>query len=96
MKCFHCQKEIEILDKVGFRDDCEYCGSDLHVCLNCTFYDERAYNECRETSADRVVDKERANFCEYFQSSTGTDSSQKLSAADEAKRKLEELFKKKS
>ena len=32
----------------------------------CQFYDQKAYNECRETSADRVQDKEKANFCDYF------------------------------
>ncbi len=24
------------------------------------------YNDCREPRADRVVEKERANFCEWF------------------------------
>jgi hypothetical protein len=25
------------------------------------------YNECVEPNADRVIDKEKANFCDYFQ-----------------------------
>jgi len=32
----------------------------------CVHYDEIAYNQCRESSADRVVDKEKANFCDFF------------------------------
>jgi hypothetical protein len=32
----------------------------------CKFYDAKVYNECRETNADRVTDKEKANFCDYF------------------------------
>jgi hypothetical protein len=32
----------------------------------CYFYDPKAYNECREPNADRIVDKEKANFCDYY------------------------------
>jgi hypothetical protein len=32
----------------------------------CSFYDPRSYNECRESTAERVVDKEKANYCEFF------------------------------
>ena len=48
-------------------DACPFCGSDLKVCLNCGFYDRAYHNECRETSAERVVAKDRANFCEFFE-----------------------------
>ena len=32
----------------------------------CQHYDKSAYNECREPNADRVLDKEKANFCDYY------------------------------
>lgn len=64
--CFHCKKELDISGRPGRGDSCTHCGSDLKVCLNCRFYDASAYNECWEPSADRVVEKERANFCEFF------------------------------
>jgi hypothetical protein len=32
----------------------------------CHFYDPKSYNECKETSADRIQDKEKANYCDYF------------------------------
>jgi hypothetical protein len=32
----------------------------------CKYYDPSAYNECRESVADRVVDKEKANYCDFF------------------------------
>lgn len=91
--CFHCKKVITLSGKVGFRDECD-CHSDLHVCKNCQFYDPRAYNECREPSADVVKEKERANFCDYFSpnqdGATAVDKAAQLRAAAEA------LFKKKS
>lgn len=48
------------------RDVCASCGSEVRVCLNCSFYSAGAANDCREPQAERVVDKERANFCEFF------------------------------
>ena len=92
MKCFFCQKENPIDGKPGLRETCFSCDADLHVCLNCKFYDKTAYNECHETSADRVVEKDRANFCEYFQ--VGDGQIVISSSSDNIKTALEKLFKK--
>ena len=71
LKCFSCGKEITVLDnKVGIREECPHCRADAHVCKNCEFYDPKVYNECRETSAEVVREKDRANRCDYFQIST--------------------------
>lgn len=89
--CFHCHKANPILGQVGRKDECFSCHSDLHCCKNCHFYDPKAYNECREPQADVVKEKERSNFCDYFQPRTGgvfKDEKDKLKAAAEA------LFKK--
>lgn len=45
---------------------CRGCGADQHVCRLCTFYRTGIANECREPIAERIVNKERANFCGYF------------------------------
>lgn len=94
MKCYSCHKELGISDKISFREDCPFCRSDLHVCKQCEFYDVKVYNECRETNAERVIDKEKANYCEYFKISTSTNSSSELSDSELARLKLEALFKK--
>ena len=95
MKCYSCHKDINVSEKLSFREECPFCRCDLHVCKQCQFYDEKAYNECRETSAERVLDKEKSNYCEYFQVDVeGLSSQNNLSEADLAKKKLEELFKK--
>ena len=90
--CFHCQNLNSFESKIGFRDECMKCRSDLHVCKNCEFYDSKSYNECRETSADVVRDKEKANYCDFFSASkngsSALDEKAKLKAAAEA------LFKK--
>jgi len=95
MNCFHCGREIEFKDRVGFRDECPHCDRPLHVCLNCGFYDPAYNNQCRETQAERVVDKNRANFCEYFRPLAAAGA-KPVSPADSGRAKLDALFKKKT
>ncbi len=94
MLCHVCQKPITFVDKLGFRADCEHCRHDAHVCKNCDFYDPKIYNECRETAADRVTEKDKANYCEFFIPTTKGEQGTVANPVDEAKRKLEELFRK--
>lgn len=91
MRCFSCKKEIQVQGLIGRRDECE-CGADLHCCKNCAHYDPRAYNECKEPQADRILEKERANFCDHFTPGnlSGDDKAQK----DKLKNAAEALFKK--
>lgn len=51
----------------GRSDSCHRCGNDLKVCLNCVNYDARAAYQCRDRRADPVLEKQMANFCEYFE-----------------------------
>jgi hypothetical protein len=92
MNCVFCGKDVDINEKVGRRDTCIHCGMDLKCCKQCDFYDPHAYNECREVMADRVVDKERANFCDYFVFK-GV-AGKKINKTSDAKAALEALFKK--
>lgn len=62
--------------------------------MTCRFYEEGAYNSCREPRAERVVEKDKANFCEYFEF-RDSQVEQIKSKAQEAKRKLDEIFGKK-
>jgi hypothetical protein len=93
IRCSFCGKEIEVKGMVTRGDACPHCGRDLHCCVQCKFYDPGSYNECREVSAERVVDKERANFCDYFIIKGAKENQFEREAM--AKRALEDLFKKK-
>lgn len=94
--CFSCGAEITLPagSVPGRRDCCEACGADLHVCRNCKHHDLRAYNECRESQADRVLEKERANFCDMFAFIEGKRAGGGDSKRASAKRKLDDLFSK--
>jgi len=93
-RCHHCGAEIAPVERVGRRETCAQCGSDLHCCLNCRFYDPASHNECRETQSERQVDKERGNFCELFElmRTNGIGASRPVSS--ETRAQLDQLFRK--
>jgi len=95
MRCVFCGREIVVDERVGFREECSGCGRAAHVCRNCEFYDPAYNNACREPMAERVVDKERANFCEYFTPASAGKAQGAPRPARDAKSRLEDLFKKK-
>ena len=72
---------------------CDDCGADLRCCLACRFHDVSSYNECAEPSAERVVDKERANFCDYFSPAPSARTTAKGESSP-AQSQLDALFKK--
>ncbi len=90
--CWSCHKEIE-LNNFHRQDSCLQCGRDTHACKNCEHYDIAFNNGCKESSADRVVDKEKSNFCDYFVPSARKADA--LSTQSAAKLAAEALFKKK-
>jgi hypothetical protein len=91
-KCYKCSKYIEVKVPVSRKDVCPFCGSDLRCCLNCGFHAPEAYNECRESQAERVVEKERSNFCDYFVFQDAA-AGKPVKDAGSAKAKLASLFK---
>ncbi len=91
MKCFSCGNTVEITTQPGRADCCPKCQSDLKVCLslNCVFHDTSSYNECREPQAERITEKDRANFCDYFKVGGTNKQMNNSGSIDE----LKELFK---
>ena len=90
--CFACGAKTAFEGTVRREATCESCRAYLHCCRNCRFYDTAAYNECRETMAERVVDKESANFCDYFAPSVQRGAVR--AEGQGAKEALDKLFKK--
>jgi hypothetical protein len=95
--CSRCGETIQVMaaaSRVGTRDTCRRCDYDLHSCRNCRFYDPAKHNQCAETQAEWVPDKEAANYCDYFSPnpilSVGKRSP---SPTENAKKKFDSLFK---
>ena len=79
---------------LGRQDICPGCRRDTRVCKNCDFFDPSVNNQCRENQAERVVDKEKSNFCDYFRPSNRKGGQGK--SADALKAAADALFKKRS
>ncbi len=91
--CFRCGKPIAE-NNLGRQDSCTHCGADTRCCRNCKHHDRSHNNECREEQAPRQVEKEKGNFCEWFQPGAGSVSAA-APPKDALKSAAEALFKKK-
>lgn len=93
LSCFQCHKNLTLGpgQKIPKNEECPYCYASLHSCRMCSFYDQSAYNECREPSAERIVEKEKANFCDFFvlKGPSGSSAPDK----ENLKNKFDSLFK---
>ena len=78
----------------GRGEVCMKCRADLRVCLNCTSYDPRVAEQCRERRAELVHEKAAGNFCEYFEFARRHWVSKeiKLSREEAARAHLKKLF----
>jgi hypothetical protein len=65
--CHFCGARLDEKMEVHRSSTCASCGKDLKICCNCRFYSKGVHNDCLETSAEPVKDKDRSNFCDYFQ-----------------------------
>jgi len=95
--CSYCGSPMPADRSPGFGEACERCGKDLHACLNCRFYKAGARWDCAETIDEPVVDKERRNTCDWYQTNPallaetkGRESAR--SAAEKARGDLDRLF----
>jgi hypothetical protein len=95
--CVKCKSELPDDLKVFRQTLCPQCSAYLHACIQCAFHDPNAHNQCLEPQAEYVGNREKANFCEFFQLAGGTGgpgAAQRRTRADDARAKLDALFKK--
>ena len=93
LSCFRCGASLVALSlPIARQDLCPDCGIELHVCKMCVHYDANVARQCREDDAEDVTEKERANFCEWFEPSDASFDPSRKSEADQAREALEALF----
>ena len=90
--CWKCGGPLqELLLPLARHEECPHCRVQLHVCRMCVYFDTAAPQQCREPVAENVSDKQRANFCGYFQINPQAYDGPSNQAAD-SHRKLDALF----
>jgi predicted RNA-binding Zn-ribbon protein involved in translation (DUF1610 family) len=89
--CWSCGGGLSSHD-YGRETNCLQCGKPTRVCRNCRWYDTSRPNSCQEPVAEEVQDKERANFCDFFEPTDCGESGGSTTQAD-LQKAAEELFK---
>ena len=72
-QCYKCNEPLllEAGKDINRFENCTKCNASIRCCSMCDFYNKSSYNECREPTSDRITDKEKANFCDFFKLSLG-------------------------
>jgi hypothetical protein len=92
-RCWHCGRGLGRTD-YGRETACLGCGKSTHVCRNCRFYAPARPNECQEPLVERVMDKTRANFCDFFMPAREPLQGPRPGPSDELRKAAEALFRK--
>ena len=90
--CHACGAEWTEPENPGFSAQCEKCGEYLHCCRNCKFCAPGHHNDCLESEAEMVRDKDVRNLCEYFQFADRAAGGAAPDRSAAARAKLDALF----
>ena len=93
--CANCGKKVDTIGSIEKAATCSSCGSALHTCSNCTFFDSGFRFECRKSILARVESKTKVNDCKYFQPKAVRDLSARTPhSPDDPRAAFDALFKK--
>ena len=73
-------------------EQCHHCHADLYVCRLCRSWNPRYTSKCSHDHADPPLDRERANFCQYFNPAAGVFRNAGAPPGEAARTDLEALF----
>ena len=91
-RCWQCGRDLSKAD-YGREALCLGCGKATRVCRNCRHRAPGKPNDCREPMAEEVLNKERANFCEFFDPGDRHAGVPKTTSAAELLKRANDLFK---
>lgn len=92
LECWSCGASLDELPRPITRHmNCPECFEDLHCCRMCRNYAPDASITCTDERADPPVNKENANFCDYFRPTNAYRVGSRDRQAG-AKAKLDALF----
>jgi len=93
LRCWRCGADLKRVPRPFSRfAECPECRVELHVCRMCRHYDPRYIGECDHEFADKVLDKEKANFCSHFRPSRRAYQGGEDTGKRKAQQELESLF----
>lgn len=91
--CYNCGHSLAALTPpLSRRDLCPGCSRHLHVCRMCVNFDPTVIGQCREEDAEEVLDKQKVNFCDWFEPSASAWNGRGNPADAAARADLAALF----
>ena len=91
--CWRCGGALKMLPLPLSRlAECPSCRAELHACRLCLHYDASTQRQCREIRAEEIVNKEQANFCDWFKPRANAFDARAQIKAATAKSGLDALF----
>lgn len=92
LTCWNCGENLDDLPRpITRHNNCPKCYEALHCCMLCKHYRTNDATPCDDDRAEPPVNKENANFCEFFGLRFGAYDGRVLHQ-DAARTKLEALF----
>jgi hypothetical protein len=91
LSCWKCgTSQVDVIFPMSRREVCSVCTADQHVCNMCKEFDRR--KNCNEPQAEDIINREKANFCDYFSPSAQVFSKHEDPQTNNAFANLSALF----
>ena len=91
--CWNCGASLDDVPRpISRHATCDACFNELHCCRLCRHYDPKRTMQCFEDRADPPLQKENANFCDFFAPNFNAYEGSTTSKSDSAKKELDALF----
>ncbi|UCC45653.1 MAG: hypothetical protein JSU65_06965 [Candidatus Zixiibacteriota bacterium] len=94
--CWSCGRPTGVTGKVFRADECTNCLAALRCCRGCRFFDPTRRFQCKENIEKNLPDKEKPNFCDFFQMrdvvKTPGGISMHTDTKDTRKKQFDDLF----
>lgn len=92
-QCWKCGADLKSVPRPFSRfAECPQCKTELHVCRMCRHHNPRYVGECDHEFADKVLEKEKANFCSHFKPSPRAFEGAGNPEKEKAQQQLRSLF----
>lgn len=93
LSCWKCAQDLKDIPRPFSRfAECPACRCELHVCRMCRHYNPRYTGDCDHDIADKVLDKDKSNFCSYFKPRFGLSAGEDIEGKKQAQHELNQLF----
>ena len=93
LECWNCGTSLDALPRpITRHNNCPECFESLHCCRLCRQYRQRETITCADDRTVAPVNKEHANFCDFFRPASGTYDSLIGVKDASARRELSDLF----